>query len=107
MGKEYRDTLISAYWLADVLFRQERYKEAEIVYRRIFETWQKTSGMEYEDTLLSAYWLALSLYELGKYQEAEAMYRQTVEGMEKLFGKEHLITLHCVNDLGWLLGQLK
>jgi len=103
LGKEDKETLWSAYWLADVLVSQRKYSEAESIYRQTLEGRERTLGKEHKYTLNTAHWLAGVLRRQRKYSEAEIIYRHTLEGQERTLGKEHKDTL---NTAYWLADVL-
>ncbi|PMD45533.1 hypothetical protein L207DRAFT_257269 [Hyaloscypha variabilis F] len=105
LGKENKDTLQSAYELADVLTWQKRYKEAEIIYRETLEIQERILGKEHEDTLHSAFWLANVLNWQKKYKEAEIIYRRTLDRQGRTLGKEHEHTLWSAYWLAYVLGM--
>jgi tetratricopeptide (TPR) repeat protein len=86
-------TSTSKYQLALTLFNQEKYAEAEPLWRQSVEMREKILGAEHVDTLRSKYKLALTLLEQKKYTEAEQMLRQSAQQREKLLGAEHVDTL--------------
>jgi hypothetical protein len=56
---------------------QDKYDEAEQMYRQTLELKQKVLGQEHPSTLNSMNGLASVLRNQGKYDEAEQMHRQT------------------------------
>ncbi len=104
LGKENKNTLWSAYWLAYVLSMQGKYVEAEALYRRTLEARERILGKEDQNTLWDMYRLADVLRKQMKHQEAEAMYRRSLEGRVKVLGKEHEDT---VDNAYWLADVLR
>jgi TolA-binding protein len=80
--------------LAIRLYDQQKYDEAEQLFRQSVQQREKVLGIEHEDTLDSKYWLAMTLYkQQGKSDEAEQLLRQLVPQLEKVLGIEHEDTL--------------
>ncbi|SLM37823.1 beta transducin-like protein het-e4s [Lasallia pustulata] len=76
--------------------------EAEAMYRRALEGYEKAWGPEHPSTLNTVNNLGILCKDQGKMAEAEAMYRRALEGREKAWGPEHTSTLDTVNNLGVL-----
>ena len=53
LGKEHPDTLVSVNNLALLYEAQGRYGEAEPLYRRALEAYERVLGKEHPDTLIS------------------------------------------------------
>ncbi|KAK4044690.1 kinesin light chain [Parachaetomium inaequale] len=85
---------------------QGRYKEAEAMYERALEGYEKARckekawGPEHTSTLYTVNNLGNLYAEQGRYKEAEAVYERALEGKEKVWGPEHTSTLDTVNNLG-------
>jgi hypothetical protein len=77
--------------------------DAEALYRRALEGYEKALGTEHPYTLTSVTDLGNLLYNKGDYEGAEVLYRRALQGIEKALGTEHLYTLTIVSDLGSLL----
>ncbi|RAK80124.1 Pfs, NB-ARC and TPR domain protein [Aspergillus fijiensis CBS 313.89] len=84
----------------------ERYSEAEIVFRNVLEIREKGCGLEDPDTLSSVSQLGSVLARQGKYTEAEAMHQRALQGREKALGPEHPDTLTSMQKLASTLKQL-
>ncbi|SLM34669.1 beta transducin-like protein het-e4s [Lasallia pustulata] len=76
--------------------------EAEAMYRRALEGYEKAWGPEHPSTLDTVNNLGLFYANQGKMAEAEAMYRRALEGYEKAWGPEHPSTMVTVDNLGRL-----
>ena len=74
LGKEHPATLVSMMSLAESLFQQGKYAEAEAMHRQTLQLQEKVLGKEHPNTLLSLMSLAESLRQQGKHAEAEAIY---------------------------------
>ncbi len=79
--------------IADLLFAQGKYGDAEKLYRSVIEIRTRVLGPENPDTLASRHRLVYVLNEEEKHAEAEAEARQVVELREKILGFEHPDTL--------------
>jgi len=79
--------------IADLLFAQGKYADAEKLYRSVIEMRSRVLGPEHPDTLASRHRLIYVLNEEEKHAEAEAEARQVVELREKILGFEHPDTL--------------
>jgi tetratricopeptide (TPR) repeat protein len=76
--------------------------EAETMYLRALQGYEKAWGAEDLSTLNIVHGLGLLYYNQGKMAEAEAMYLRALHGYEKAWGAEHTSTLKTVNNLGLL-----
>lgn len=84
--------------IADLLFAQGKYGEAEKLFRTVIEVRSRVLGPEHPDTLASRHRLIYALNEEEKHAEAEAEARQVVALREKILGSEHPDTLlSCYN----------
>ncbi|SLM37995.1 kinesin light chain 1, partial [Lasallia pustulata] len=61
--------------------------EAEAMYRRALEGYEKAWGPEHTSTLRTVNNLGRLYADQGKMAEAEAMYRRALEGKEKAWGR--------------------
>ncbi|KUM57952.1 hypothetical protein ACN42_g9214 [Penicillium freii] len=77
-------------------------QEAEAIYKRALEGYEKAWGREHTSTLDIVNNLGVLYRDQGRLQEAEAMYERALEGYEKAWGREHTSTLDTVNNLGLL-----
>jgi tetratricopeptide (TPR) repeat protein len=76
--------------------------EAEIMYLRALQGYEKAWGTEHTSTLDTVNNLGNLYADQGKMAEAEAMYLRALQGYEKAWGAEHTSTLNTVNNLGIL-----
>ncbi|KAJ5947785.1 Disease resistance protein [Penicillium verhagenii] len=81
---------------------QGRLQEAEAMYERALEGYEKAGGREHTTTLDTVNNLGVLYAVQGRLQEAEAMYERALEGFDKVWGREHTSTLDTVNNLGLL-----
>ncbi|KAK3947253.1 hypothetical protein QBC32DRAFT_224584 [Pseudoneurospora amorphoporcata] len=89
---------------------QGRLKEAEAMYQRALEGYEKALGPDHTSTLNTVNNLGILYKNQGRLKEAEAMYQRALEGKEKALGPDHTSTLDTVNNLGNLYsdqGRLK
>jgi tetratricopeptide (TPR) repeat protein len=87
------------YAIANLLFDQGRYRDAENVARAVLEVRTQVLGSEHPDTLKSRNRLAVALWRQAKFIEAEADFRKLIKLDEKALGPEHPDTLksrHCL-----------
>uniref|UniRef100_A0A0B7KQ80 DUF676 domain-containing protein n=1 Tax=Bionectria ochroleuca TaxID=29856 RepID=A0A0B7KQ80_BIOOC len=101
-------------WIAGKLGQlfadQGRMTEAEEMYNRALQGYEKALGPEHTSTLGTVNNLGLLYYNQGRLKEAEEMYNRALQGYEKAWGPEHTSTLNTVNNLGNLYynqGRLK
>jgi tetratricopeptide (TPR) repeat protein len=76
--------------------------EAEAMYLRVLQGYEKAWGAEHTSTLHMVNNLGNLYAGQGKMVEAEAMHMRALQGKEKAWGAEHTSTLDTVNNLGVL-----
>nr|POF13766.1 vegetative incompatibility protein het-e-1 [Quercus suber] len=81
---------------------QGKIVEAETMYMRALEGYEKALGAEHTSTFDIVNNLGNLYSNQGKIVEAETMYMRALEGYEKALGAEHTSTLRTVNNLGLL-----
>ncbi|PQE10720.1 hypothetical protein CJF32_00009819 [Rutstroemia sp. NJR-2017a WRK4] len=81
---------------------QGKLVEAEQMYQRALQDYEKTWGPEHTSTLDTVNNLGNLYTDQGKLVEAEQMYQRALQGYEKVWGPEYMSTLHVVNNLGLL-----
>ncbi|KAN0072988.1 HET domain containing protein [Elaphomyces granulatus] len=79
---------------------QGKLDEAEKMYQRALQGYEKALGPDHTSTLLTVNNLGLLYADQGKLDEAEKMYQRALQGYEKALGPDHTSTLHTVNNLG-------
>jgi tetratricopeptide (TPR) repeat protein len=92
------------------LERNNRYDDAEEMYRRTLQGKEKVLGLEHTSTFDTANNLGVLYKNQGKLKEAEEMYQRALQGREKVLGLEHVRTLNTIENLGNLYerqGKLK
>jgi tetratricopeptide (TPR) repeat protein len=77
-------------------------KEAEKVYVRMLEGFEKAFGPDHTSTLRAVNNLGMLYQDQGKLELTEQMYERTLAGYEKALGPDHTSTLDTVNNLGIL-----
>ncbi|CCD42629.1 hypothetical protein BofuT4_P074310.1 [Botrytis cinerea T4] len=94
------------YWefhnLGNLYRDQDKLAEAEVMYCRALEGYEKALGPDHTSTLDTVNNLGALYSHQGKLAEAEVMYRRALEGYEKALGQNHTSTLDTVNNLGAL-----
>jgi tetratricopeptide (TPR) repeat protein len=98
--------LDSADILAEALWYQGKYEEAEVIDRRALAGYEKVLGVDHPDTLTSVGNLALLLQYQGKYEQAAEMKRRALAGMKKVQGVDHPNTLANVSNLASVGSQV-
>jgi tetratricopeptide (TPR) repeat protein len=87
--------------LGDLYSDQGKPVEAEQIYQRALQGYEKAWGPEHTSTLDTVNNLGLLYADQGKLAEAE-MHQRALQGYEKAWGPEHTSTLDTVNNLGLL-----
>ncbi|KAI9712572.1 MAG: hypothetical protein M1828_001673 [Chrysothrix sp. TS-e1954] len=90
----------NAFSLGHLIASVGRLEEAEKMYMRALQGYEKALGQEHTSTLDTVNHLGLLFTDQGKLKEAEKMYLRALQGYEKALGREHTSTLHTVNNLG-------
>ncbi|KUJ15376.1 HET-domain-containing protein [Mollisia scopiformis] len=81
---------------------QSKLVEAEQMYKRALQGYEKAWGLEHTSTLNTVNNLAILYKNQGKLVEAEQMYQRALQGYKKAWGPEHTSTLNTVNNLAAL-----
>lgn len=92
--------------IADLLFDQGQYKEAEEIMRTVVQARTKLSGPEDPATLVSRNRMAYARWKQGKLAEAEADFHELIKIEEKVLGREHPDSLSSRNGLAGLHMEL-
>ena len=91
------------YYQLGVLFAHHgKLVEAEKMYMRALQGYEKALGAEHTSTLDVVTSLGNLYWNQGKLVEAEEMYMRALQGYEKALGAEHTSTLGAVTNLGIL-----
>ncbi|KZL83407.1 kinesin light chain 1, partial [Colletotrichum incanum] len=88
--------------LGNLYLDQGRLKEAEAMYVRALQGYEKALGPDHTSTLDSVECLGTLYSKQDRLKEAEAMYVRALQGYEKAWGPDHTSTLNTVNNLGAL-----
>jgi tetratricopeptide (TPR) repeat protein len=82
---------------------QERYDEAEALYKRALAVSEKSLGPDHPDTATSLHNLAYLYHRQEKYAEAEPLYKRALAVSEKALDPDHqLATIITLNNLAEL-----
>ena len=82
--------------------KHEKYEEAELYIRQLFELREKNLGLNHKDTLNSLNSLAYTLSQINKYDEAEKFYLLALERHEEVYGLNHSNTHVVTSNLAYL-----
>jgi tetratricopeptide (TPR) repeat protein len=88
--------------LGNLYLAQGKLGEAEKMYERALQGYEKALGLENPSTLDIVNNFGSLYMNQGKLGEAEKMYERALQGHEKALGLEHTSTLLTVNNLGSL-----
>ncbi|KAK2600175.1 hypothetical protein QQS21_005120 [Conoideocrella luteorostrata] len=92
-----------AFYNLGILYAdQGKLQEAEKIYLRALQGYEKAWGLDHTSTLNIVNNLGILYADQGKLQEAEKMYLRALQGKEKAWGLDHTSTLNIVNNLGIL-----
>lgn len=91
---------------ASNLNAQGRYAEAEPLYRKGLEIWERVLGTDHPSTATSYNNVATNLMNQERLEEAEPYLRKAVEIIERLLGPEHSTGQRLRANLGVLLERL-
>ena len=78
--------------LANALFNQANYSDAESEYRQVLKLAEKLRGPEHPETLEACYDLASDLAREGKLSEAKDLTRRAADTARKVLGPTHPAT---------------
>ncbi|KAF9772537.1 hypothetical protein IL306_009749 [Fusarium sp. DS 682] len=98
-GQLVRNSLLM---LGSLYADQDKFQEAEAMYKRVLEGKEKALGRDDASTLEAVNNLGILYAKQGKLREAEAMLKRALEGKEKALGLDHTLTLDTVSNLGFL-----
>jgi tetratricopeptide (TPR) repeat protein len=98
--------LRAIHGLGHLFADQGKLDEAEEMYQRALQGFEKAWGPEHTSTLDTVNNLGALYKNLGRLDEAEKMYQRALQGKEKAWGPEHTSTLSTVNNLGALYADL-
>ncbi len=98
-GPEEPETLRAMNSMAKMYLRQERFGEAEGLYREVLSARRRVLGPDHPDTLTSMNSLTIMYARQGRYPEAEKLFRETVEARRRILGPDHPDTLAAMANL--------
>jgi len=84
------DIVTSYNDLANLYKSQEKYNEAELLYKRSLKINETELGKDHLDVATSLNHLAMLYYSLGKYEEAEPLFQRCLDIREAELGKDHI-----------------
>ncbi|KAL2072789.1 hypothetical protein VTL71DRAFT_12132 [Oculimacula yallundae] len=90
-------------WNSVFLLQCGRYREAEVIFRRLVDFYTEAFGTRNERTFRCMNNLAATYAYQGKQSLAEDLYRKVLEGRQALLGPDHPDTLHGTRELAELL----
>ncbi|KAI1468196.1 P-loop containing nucleoside triphosphate hydrolase protein [Daldinia caldariorum] len=82
--------------VAPVPLAQEKYEEAELLFREAFELRSMAVGEENLQSIDALHYLAGALYRQRKYGEAKILYVRVIELKRKMWGEAHSNTLETI-----------
>ena len=92
LAERLRCSKTTLYQLADSLYRQRKYAEAEEHFRKDLEARQRTLGDEHAETANAYRNVGVALEAQEKYAAAEPFYRKTLTIRSKALGEDHVET---------------
>lgn len=92
--------------LAEVLWKQGKYAEAEPLCRRTMETYEKILDPSHPDVAIIANNLAMLCHAQGKLPEAEALYKRVLPVRIKVLGSNHPVVTNMFRNYANLLRAL-
>jgi tetratricopeptide (TPR) repeat protein len=101
------DGIAGAYFNLGYLYaNQDKLAEAEQMYQRALQGYEKALGAEHTSTLLAVNNLGNLYRRQGKLAEAEQMYQRALQGYEKALGVDNITTYIPALSTFWGLGSL-
>lgn len=101
LGKLHRLTLSCLSRLGEVYFTQERYHDAELLYRSLLSMYAEAGRLDDSDVLHDRNSFVYVLIGLNKHQEAKDFQLKTIGIAFLLSGKDNALTLRNVQTLAW------
>ncbi|MGC9946764.1 MAG: serine/threonine-protein kinase [Bryobacteraceae bacterium] len=99
LGVENPKTLRAGSLLAEAVYNQGRYAEAEALIGPVLNVQRRVLRPEHPDTLRSMYDLAIIHREQGQYPQAAGLLTQVLQVSRRVFGREDAHTLDCMDKL--------
>ncbi len=106
LGDEHRKTLQSENLLANCLYAQKKYAEAQPLYQHVLDVRKRLLGQEHADTGLSYSNLAKDFYNQRQYAPAVAHHRTALAIRRKALGSDAYETRQLMVDLADALAAL-
>ena len=108
LGEDHPDTLNSMANLADLLFSQNRWKEAEELEIQVIEKRRRVLGEEHPDTLVIMHNLAMTWKSQGRNYDALKLMKDCVLLSKQVLGTDHPDTVKSLKRLNeWESEDLK
>jgi len=92
----------ACYNLGVLFDNQGKLLEAEHMYQRTLQGYEKAYGPDHIETLDTLNNLGILYKDQGKLVLAEQIYQRALQGYEKAYGPDHINTLDTINNLGVL-----
>jgi tetratricopeptide (TPR) repeat protein len=103
LGQESGLALLASSHVAQALWYQGRYADAEQQYRRLVEVDERALGPDHPQLLAAQVNLAVAVAAQHRVAEAERLYREVLSGQERVLGPEHQFTVLTRENLASLL----
>jgi hypothetical protein len=97
MGPEHRDTLVAELGLADSLSRQQRFEEAEPLFKEVMRVSEKQAGSA-ELFVDGMRLLARNYVDQGRVDEGRVLFERVIQEGTLRLGEDSLITQNAVED---------
>jgi TolA-binding protein len=105
LGQDHQHTIETQYWLGCNLYRQEKYSNAEELFRlAVRRGTRDNTEITHED---NEFWLGITLHMQQKYTEAVQLLQQALHGFKTRFGENDRRTLMSKYWLGKTLFMKK
>ncbi|XP_065576364.1 uncharacterized protein LOC136037570 [Artemia franciscana] len=93
------ETLTTLNIIAEVLFAQEKYREALNTYQEVLSIRRKVLPKNHRDTLNTQYKIGNTFFAQGKWTSALKVYRECFDKIEATFGPNDPVTLDILKKL--------
>jgi tetratricopeptide (TPR) repeat protein len=87
------------------LAKQERWADAEDMYRDVLDGFRRVLGEDHPDTLCPCHELAWVAACQQRWPEAETSYRHVLAARSRVLGADHRVTLITRHELGWAIAN--
>jgi tetratricopeptide (TPR) repeat protein/transcriptional regulator with XRE-family HTH domain len=94
-----------AYKTACYLLKRGQHLEAERLFQRALQIWEKVLGSEHPNVANSLNYLAILSLNQGKYAQAERLFQRALQIAEQTLGPEHPNVAVSLHDLAVLLQE--